>query len=262
MGFFSRTPDSSQFLEGYANDHQEWVRDGDAYSRRLEDTFATVRANRKDEILLSVICQTEIRMAQDVLEERKEQNLVFQVMPLDEGSPFSIGLVHRYLKVADFEKEIESAISDLEQNSRVINQEIAKYGQLGKSGLFHLARMLPSGPLPSVGTYKSGSEIANAFENSTIFPMVRTISIARYLGYDENVIRDANLAAYENLLNLLRRENPSFEDSEDFYSFAKKALAPSFSGLKHPVYNKFFWEELTVYTKLLNGDFVNLPNWW
>ena len=262
MGIFSRKPDSSVFLEGYASDHAEWIEDGDAYSRRLEDTFATIRANRRDEILLSVICQTEIRMAEEVLEERKEQNLVFQVMPLDEGSPFSIGLVHRYLNLADFEKEIESAISDLERNSKVINQEIVKYGQLGKSGLFHLARMLPSGPIPLVGSNTSGLEIANGFENSPIFPMVGVISAARHLGYDENVIRDANLAAYENLVNLLRSENPSFEDSEDFYSFASKALAPSFSGLKHPVYNKFFWDELTVYTKLLNDDFVNLPHWW
>jgi hypothetical protein len=262
MGIFSRKPDSSVLLEGYANDHAEWIKDGDAYSRRLEDTFATIRSNRRDEILLSVICQTEIRMAQEVLEERKEQNLVFQVMPIDEGSPYSIGLVHRYLKVDDFEKEIDSAISDLEQNSRVINQEFAKYGELGKSGLFHLARMLPSGPIPLIGSNTRGLEIANAFENSPIFPMVGVISIARHLGYDQSVIRDATLAAYENLVNLLRSDNPSFEDSEDFYSFASKALAPSFSGLKHPVYNKFFWEELTVYTKLLNGDFGNLPNWW
>ena len=71
MGIFGKGATSSGILETYSRSNG-WCEDGDAYSKRLENTFATLRSSSKNEILLTLICRTHILSKDEIFEEDKE----------------------------------------------------------------------------------------------------------------------------------------------------------------------------------------------
>ena len=261
MGIFSKGPTSSVILETYAESHG-WFEDAGGYSKRLEDTFATLRSSSKNEILLTLICRTEVSNEDEIFEEYKENNQVIQVMPLDEDSKYSICLIHRPINLSQFVNEIEGSIRMLENQSNRIGKEWLKKSPESKSGLYHLPRMLASAPIPLFDDYASSSEIAENLDNSPLHPLVGILSAARMLGYGESEIIEATRHSYANLVSTLKQKEVKFENPRDYCLFASKALKPAYKSLKHPTYNKMFWEELASYTRILNGEFENIPNWW
>lgn len=261
MGIFSKGATSSVILETYTEIHG-WFKDGDGYSKRLENTFATLRSSSKNEILLTLICRTEVLSEDEFFEEDKENNQVIQVMPLDEDSRYSICLIHRPIRSSQFVDEVEDSIKILENKSNQIGAEWLKKSPESKSGLHHLPRMLASSPIPLFGGYVSSSDVADYLDNSPIYPLVGILSAARMLRYEEGKISEATDHAYANLVSTLKQKEVKFENPRDFCLFASKALEPAYKSLKHPTYNKVFWEELASYTRVLNGEFENIPNWW
>lgn len=261
MGIFSKGANSSVILQTYV-ESSRWFEDGDGYSLRLENTFATLRTSTKNEILLTLICRTEILSADETFKEDEENNQIIQVMPLDEGSKYSICLIRRPIKSNHFIADIEDTIRTLENQSQQISAEWLKKSPESKSGLYHLPRMLASAPIPLFDGNASSSEVAEYLDNSPLYPLVGILSAARMLGYAENDISQATDLAYANLVSALKQEEVEFENTRDFCLFASKALAPVYKSLKHPTYNKLFWEELVSYTGILNGEFENIPNWW
>jgi hypothetical protein len=261
MGIFSKGATSSVTLQTYA-ESQGWFEDGGAYSKRLENTFATLRSSSKNEILLTLICRTEVLSANEIFEEDKENSQVIQVMPLDEDSKYSICLIHRPISLSQFVNEIEGSIRILENQSHQIGNEWLKKSPESKSGLYHLPRMLASAPIPILDGYASSSEVAENLNNSPLHPLIGILRAAQMLGYERSKISQATEHAYTNLINKLRQKEVKFENPRDFCLFASKALEPAYKSFKHPTYNKVFWDELVSYTLILNGEFENIPNWW
>ena len=261
MGIFSKGVASSVTLETYA-ESQGWFEDGGAYSKRLENTFATLRSSSKNEILLTLICRTEVLSADEVFEEDKENGTVIQVMPLEEDSKYSICLIHRPIKSSKFVDEIEDLISTLEIQSYQISNEWLEKSPESKSGLHHLPRILASAPIQLFDGYASSLEVAEYLDNSQLYPLVGILSAAKMLGYERSVIGQATEHAYTNLVSELKQKEVNFENPRDFCLFASQALEPAYKNLKHPTYNRLFWDELVSYTRILNGEFENLPNWW
>lgn len=265
MGIFgkSSSENSSVILQKYVDSHHDWRPDGDAFSKRLEDTFATIRSNVEDEILLSVIWRTEIPNAAEILEEYEEGTLIMQVMPIDEDYLFSIGLVHRPIKSSNFNTEIDSILLDTEKYCKELSDELSQdQNSGGKNGLSHLPRMLSTSPLPAIKNSSRGSDVADMLENSSLHPLIGILRAGDLLGYSKNEVDAATNSAYRNLIQSLGKDDLLFQRSKDFYKFAAEVLAPSFNSVTHPTYDKNFWNELVQYTKILNNDFKNLPNWW